>query len=465
MAPFQMGFGRDQQSGSGGEVEADPPFSLGSRRIEAAIAGGPLNDLVEVRVFEWEGGSFDDMVREVEEYDPQLIGLSVYIWSLPTLLAVAHRLKQTDPRRVVVAGGPSARPVMLGHEPFRPYATCLDAVCLGEGEPPITGIVHAMLDGRPFSSVPGLSLPTSLGTWKNTAEADPADLNELPSAYVLGRARPGVGYIETYRGCPLSCSFCEWGVISANRPPLSADNIVADFEALDAAGCRGIFLVDAALNLNPKAFRNLFEAEERTDFLSRRFMHCEVYPGRVNDDHLAFLKKVRANVGLGLQSIHSAVLDDVDRPFRKKGLHQSVERLSSVADVWVELIVGLPGDSLEGFKQTLDAVKELPVRTRTFHCLALPDGLMTRAKPEDNLVYDPISLEVSSCRGWPPGDIDKAIQLMKDLGHEDARRFDSGWEEVAGPYRIDDYLGKAVLSGSWCETVGPRGGAHQQARH
>ncbi len=446
-----MGLARKGKAFDGGKVEADPAFSLGSRRMEAAVAGGPLDSEVDIRVFEWEAGDIDAMVAQVEAYDPQLIGLSAYMWSLPTLLAAAQALKRRDPRRVVVAGGPSARPAMLAHAPFQPFVPSIDALCISEGEPAFTGLIRALLDGTPLSALPGFALPTPGGGWSKTAEAEPADLNELPSAYTLGRARTGVGYIETYRGCPLSCAFCEWGVISAKRPPLSADNIVADFEALEAMDCGAVFIVDAALNLNAQAFRNLREAEDRTGFFSRRPMHCEVYPGRVTDDHLAFLDGLSATVGLGLQSIHADVLSDVDRPFKEKGLRDSVERLASVCDVWVELILGLPGDSLDGFRATLDALADLPVRTRVFHCLALPDGLMTRAKPEDRLDYDPISLEVWACRGWPEGDIGRAVELLEARGHADSRRFNDSYQGSQRHLRIEDHFGRPVLPGGWAQ--------------
>jgi radical SAM superfamily enzyme YgiQ (UPF0313 family) len=462
MSPFRMGFSRKDKNWADDEVELDPAFSLGSRRMEAAVAGGPLNDKVDIRVFEWEGGDLGDLIADVEAYDPQLIGLSAYLWSLPTLLAAARTLKASKPSRIVLLGGPSARPAMLAHAPYRPFVGSIDALCMAEGEPAFTGVIDAMLAGTPLSDVPGLALPDRLGGWRNTPEAEAADLNELPSAYTLGRAKAGIGYIETYRGCPLSCSFCEWGVISAKRPPLSVENIVADFEALDPY-CEAVFLVDAALNLNAKAFRNMREAERQTGFLSRRMLHCEVYPGRVTDDHLQFLEGVPATIGLGLQSIHADVLADVDRPFKEASLKVAVERLASVADVWVELILGLPGDSFEGFRQTLDAMEELPVRARVFHCLALPDGLMTRGKPEDKIIYDPISLEVSSCRGWPEGDIEKGIRLLEERGHADSRRYNPAFKPRTGPVQIEDHLGVPVLVGGWAQVRSGGGGENEKA--
>jgi radical SAM superfamily enzyme YgiQ (UPF0313 family) len=38
-------------------------------------------------------------------------------------------------------------------------------------------------------------------------------MSKIPSPYAMGLIRTGaVAYLETYRGCPLNCRFCEWGV-------------------------------------------------------------------------------------------------------------------------------------------------------------------------------------------------------------------------------------------------------------
>ena len=80
--------------GETGRVAIVPAFARAHGLREAAA---------RIRACEFDGVAFD----------PDLVGFSVFLWSFPFFLRVAALLKQDDPERVVVFGGPSARPVML----------------------------------------------------------------------------------------------------------------------------------------------------------------------------------------------------------------------------------------------------------------------------------------------------------------------------------------------------------------
>jgi hypothetical protein len=79
--------------------------------------------------------------------------------------------------------------------------------------------------------------------------------------------------------------------------------------------------------------------------------------------------------------------------------------LGDVAAVAVEVIMGLPGDSPENFRRNFERARRLPCALRVYHCVVLPSALMIRSPPEHALEYDPISLKMQSCLGWPAGSI------------------------------------------------------------
>ncbi|MCH2117516.1 MAG: amidohydrolase [Pirellulales bacterium] len=62
----------------------------------------------------------------------------------------------------------------------------------------------------------------------------------------------------------------------------------------------------------------------------------------------------------------------------------------------MQIIFGLPLDSPEGFLKTLAYARSLPVAVRAYHCLVLPDALMSRSEPEWEICYDPLTLEMTS---------------------------------------------------------------------
>lgn len=90
----------------------------GMRMVEAILRASGIPGL-EVKVWDLTAGSVEGLVQELDAFDPDIVGFSAYLWSFPYFVEVARLLKRQDPRRLMVFGGPSARPSMMGLAPFR----------------------------------------------------------------------------------------------------------------------------------------------------------------------------------------------------------------------------------------------------------------------------------------------------------------------------------------------------------
>jgi radical SAM superfamily enzyme YgiQ (UPF0313 family) len=376
--------------------------SFGVRRIQAAVLGD-ADRRHSVTLIDRRRDDIDGYVCDILAFEPDLVGFSIYVWSTPCLIAVAREVKRRRPSCIIVFGGPSARAALFDLEPYRPAGTYLDAVVEGDGEEIFRDIAALPdLSAASLKSVAGLTLPANSG-WLRTARREPvADLDQLRSPFTLGLMPHGaVAYLETYRGCPLSCRFCEWGVPGKFKATFSAEYIARELEAFARVSAPAVFLLDAGLNLNIRAFRNLREANRRTGFLKRSLFWAEIYPSVVRDEHLEFMREIGpAYLGIGMQSMDQAVLRLHQRPSDSPQFEAAVRALAAVTNIELQIIVGLPGDSPEGFRRTLDYALSLPASVRTYHCLVLPDALMTRGLPEFDMVFDPHDLSMISCLGW-----------------------------------------------------------------
>ncbi|WP_068430168.1 radical SAM protein [Magnetospirillum sp. XM-1] len=154
----------------------------------------------------------EDFVRVVEEYKPDLIGLSCIevTWELGARLleAVAGRGIPT------VAGGPfpTFAPEMCIRHP------AVDMVCVGEGEEALVELCQRLRDGQDHSDVLNLWVKQNGKVYKN-AVRPPVDLTSLPPQdwEVYDRRRfwkpmggrvSVTGAFEMNRGCPYSCTYC-----------------------------------------------------------------------------------------------------------------------------------------------------------------------------------------------------------------------------------------------------------------
>lgn len=397
-----------------------PPFipNLGLYRVAAALRAAGIEDL-DLRIWDERDRDPEIVAREIAAFDPDIVGGSAFLWSLPQLAHVLPKVAADDPSRLIVLGGPSARQNMLAHAPFRALEQVVDVLVEGEGEAAMTAVVAA-----PERSMAGLAALTGLTLregegWRGTPPAPRAVMDRLASPYRLGLVPAGgIGLMETYRGCPFTCSFCEWGVMEAPRNVLSAQNIMGEFEAMASLGLKALLLADAGLNLNATAFAALRTAAAETGFLKTRALIAEIYPKALTEDHLRFLETVGApHVGVGLQSFDDAVLRHVERRFDPGRLGGLLGALRSVASVTTEIIMGLPGDTPDRFLVSFERARALGTGLRVYHCAVLPSALMARAPQSDVMDYDPVSLRMRSCRGWPGDSIARMSGRLTDLAH------------------------------------------------
>lgn len=404
----------------GEELSAVQLPSYGVRRIVAAVATDPVlrEAGAEVSLVDLQHPDIDGYVAAILAHEPDLIGFSIYVWSTATMVEVARRIKRQRPDCTIVFGGPSARTVVFDLPQYRGASAYLDAVISTEGEITFRDLARLGPSRREqLRTLPGLHLPTADG-WESTGSPRPLrHLDEIPSPYQWGLMEPdAVAYLETYRGCPLSCTFCEWGMSDPSSTVFSTEYLVSELRSIEAHRAPAVFLVDAGLNLNARAFRNLRAAEELVQVLRNIGFWCEVYPARITDDHVSFLRDIGPSwLGMGLQSLDGEVLKRLQRPFGAERLVESVERLLPVAErIELQIIFGLPTDTPAGFLRTLEFARSLPVAVRAYHCLVLPDALLTRGDPTWNMRFDQETLAMTSCAGWTEDDLLRMRAFLTD---------------------------------------------------
>jgi anaerobic magnesium-protoporphyrin IX monomethyl ester cyclase len=153
-----------------------------------------------------------ELLRRLEIEQPRVIGISVLTnMSIPAL-KIAKLCKEAVPSCTVVAGGVHAE--AMPERMLRNSA--IDCVVRGDGEEPMRQI----MEGKPFSSILGLSYRVGNRVLHNPAQPMNTDLDKYPfPAYHLVDFKnyfPAVGTYRNYpainmlmtRGCPGKCTFC-----------------------------------------------------------------------------------------------------------------------------------------------------------------------------------------------------------------------------------------------------------------
>lgn len=154
---------------------------------------------------------------------PLAFGLALYMWNLRASMRLAADLKRRFPSVPIVCGGYSVPKDPRRKAKFFAEFPCADILVHGEGEMTFTDLVETLLGGGDLSTVKGITYRSSDAAegFVTTARRPRIDsLDTIPSPFLNGifddlMAHHGehvTGAIwETNRGCPFSCTFCDWG--------------------------------------------------------------------------------------------------------------------------------------------------------------------------------------------------------------------------------------------------------------
>jgi radical SAM superfamily enzyme YgiQ (UPF0313 family) len=320
----------------------------------------------------------DEDLRRIAELDPHVVGLSAFIWSLPRIVRLVSRLRRELPGVLVVVGGPSA----TGFEDLATDDTRPDLVVVGFGERPFAAILSAHADGRLLERVGELGQVVSWLRGRKEALGRPeleSDLDVFASPYLEGAIDPAgrdTLYVETDRGCPYSCAFC----IESTAPPKVARFSLARIEAelvwARAHGLRQIELCSAILNLDTAWLEAFVQMVERIDPDRRLAFSAALFTTHLDERQAELFGRLAMKSALfGLNTINPATFKGLRRVIRPDGFREKIELFARHARPQVSLIMGLPGDTPEGLRDTLRFADTLPADLMLFRFMVLPRTL------------------------------------------------------------------------------------------
>ena len=307
--------------------------NLGELRAQACIQEYCLSDQVA------------NMAEKILAAKPAIVGLGVYIWNAAEIRQLVRIIKSIAPQTYIVLGGPE-----VSHQPLRVDFSEADYIIAGEGEQIFHTLCLDLLNGRR----PGQSRLT----------AEPPEVDRLISPYTLYTDEDiahRLIYVEASRGCPFACEFCLSSIDRRVRP-YATDRFLAELEALWQRGARTFKFVDRTFNCNPAAAGQILDY-----FLARQppfHAHFEVIPDHFPEAIKQRLQRFPAGtlqLEVGIQTLDPQTAATINRKLNFERIKENLALLEAetTAHLHVDLIVGLPGESLEQFGGNLNTLVAL----------------------------------------------------------------------------------------------------------
>lgn len=318
--------------------------------------------------------------------NPFVVAFSCSVWNYEYNKAFAKEIKKSYPEAVIIFGG---------HNVLRDFGTfdecdSVDILIYREGEEAFREILLALLDGKDLSDIANIAYKSNDKYIKTEEKA--FCLSEYPSPYLSGIfdsiANDGISFsaiLETNRGCPFKCSFCDWGTLGSRVRLFPMERIKAELDWIAEHKIEYVYCADGNFGIvdrdeeiaeyiislkektgYPKNFRVCF-TKNRTDFVKKICMRFNKYS----------LDKAQT---LSFQSLSPVVLENIGR--KNISLDHFRELMNEYSRLGIstssELILGLPGETKESFTKGLCNLLEYGQHKaiQVYTCDLLPNSEM-----------------------------------------------------------------------------------------
>ncbi|MCL2194866.1 MAG: radical SAM protein [Oscillospiraceae bacterium] len=298
----------------------------------------------------------------VNSYDnPFLVAFSCYLWNFEYHKTLAQAIKTRWPQCYILFGGHNVLNESSQQLNDYPY---IDFLLHRAGEIPFEQLLLTLHTSGNLNEVPSLSFRNAQGQPQRTQDA-PCTRCDFPSPYLNGffddlfAQYPHILFsmtFETNRGCPYACTYCDWGTARQKVHMMPMERVKAEIDWAAQHNIEYLFCADGNFGMferDSAIVDYLAEKKQQTGYPTK-FGAC--FAKNSNEMVFALNRKLCAHklnngATLSFQSLSPSALENIHR--KNLGLEAYADLLAqynqSGVPVYSELILGLPGETLQSF--------------------------------------------------------------------------------------------------------------------
>ena len=338
-------------------------------------------------------------------FGPGVWLFSNYMWSLDINLKITDTIKTRDSRNLTIHGGPSTPGYPQACSDFMSRNRSIDIAVHGEGEVAVAELLECIqrapdgtitFDAEPLSGVEGLTFrsgASASGLHTTSSRTRVRDLDSMPSPYLTGvfdsyGGTVEAAIIESNRGCPFGCTFCDWGSATKQKVrKFDLDRVKGEVDWIGRNGVRVIWIADANFGMFDRDIelsQFIVETKKKYGFP----MEVVVNYTKNTTRRLVEIIKVFSAGGIisqgiiSIQTTDQATLEVINRKNIKTEIYDELTTVFKDANLPLstDLMIGLPGITPVAFDRDLQRYFDVDVSTKAYPTQLLPNSPM--ADPE-----------------------------------------------------------------------------------
>jgi len=386
--------------------------SLGLARIKAYLDSKDAADseLFLLPIDGIQKFNAEEVVSDILEKKPDLVGFSLMHFHFDFFKDLCAGLKKAGIMTMI--GGPE----VAGDLTELLEGFPCDIAIPGRAEDIVFDIVEGLNNRKSLTEVKGIVIRSGGKIIETGKRVSCIKMDNLPNPFVMGIIKDDVYTIMTYHGCINRCGFCVWAKGPIDY--LSTDRLVEEISFAVDNGYRYISFIDAHLNQSDDHLEKVVRALEQAD--PKQKLMCTFFLDVVslNEKQFGLLKRMNVvSISVGLQTSSKEALRNIGRAFdAQKFKSNYLELCSTFPDMLItlDLMVGIPGETLESFREMLEYIKDFKAEISVNHLFILPgSGLYHNRKRFSIEHEDKRPFLVKSTYSYSESDLKEMMKLAR----------------------------------------------------
>lgn len=314
----------------------------------------------EVRVVELAPGfASDELEKIVEEFNPDVAGISAMTLQIEQAFRAANFVKGVSPSVITVLGGThaSALPDLTLNNRH------IDIIVHGEGEETFGQLLDCLSSRSDFKNLEGIGFKENGKSNINPSRDLIQDLDRMPfpALDLFDYARYKEGNMISSRGCPYRCIFCASSVIHGYKLRFaSAQRVVDEMELLTKKyHYDHVRFWDDTFTVNRKRVNDICD-----EILKRRLSvtwSCYAHIATLNEELLAKMKQAGCRyLELGIESGSPRIQKMLNKNLNLEKVKRTVEKIHRAGlGIKTDFMIGAPDETEEEIYQSLKLAIDL----------------------------------------------------------------------------------------------------------